>query len=149
MQMHMILVDDKIFKYLQNQAEPFVDTPNSVLYKRLLNEKYSPAAEKKTSLALNLKGLPKALSQPLEVLYEMHHNGISRQEANKLIAKKHGTAPSTIMDKYCKQLGLKAQDVDLMLEEPGYGKFMNILQERYPEFRTIIDMFFETLFVEE
>ena len=149
MQMHMIEVDDKIFKYLQKNAEPFVDTPNSVLYKLLLNEEYSPVTEEKTSPALNLKGLPKALSQPLEVLYEMNHHGLSRQEANKLIADKHGTAPSTIMDKYCKQLGLKAREVDLMLEEPGYEKFMNILQERYPEFRTIIDMFFETLFVEE
>jgi hypothetical protein len=149
MQMHMITVDDKIFKHLQKNAEPFVDTPNSVLYKLLLNERYSPETEKKNGPALNLKGLPKALSQPLEVLYEIHHNGLSRQEANRLIAKKHGTAPSKIMDKYCKRLSLKARDVDLMFEEPGYEKFMNLLQEKYPEFGTIIDLFFETLFVEK
>jgi len=57
--------------------------------------------------------------------------------------------PSTIMDKYCKQLDLKARDIDLMLEEPGYEKFMNILKDRFSDYEGIIDMFFETLFVEE
>ena len=48
----------------------------------------------------------------------------------RLIAEKHNTVPSTIMDKYCKQLELKARDIDLMLEEPGYEKFMNILKDK-------------------
>jgi len=147
MPMHLIEVDDKIFKYLQNNAEPFIDTPNTVLYRLLLNEKYT--SEPETIPSLKLAGLPKALSQPLEVLYEINKHGLSRQKATRLIAEKHHTVPSTIMDKYCKQLDLKARDIDLMLEEPGYEKFMNLLKDRFPDFEGIIDMFFETLFVEE
>jgi hypothetical protein len=147
MEMHMIEVDDRIFKFLQKNAEPFIDTPNTVLYRLLLNEKYTKAPE--ASPSLKLSGLPKALSQTLEVLYEINKHGLSRQKATRLIAEKHNTVPSTIMDKYCKQLELKARDIDLMLEEPGYEKFMNILKDRFSEYEGIIDMFFETLFVEE
>ena len=53
------------------------------------------------------------------------------------------------MDKYCKQLNLKAREVDLLLDEPGYEKFMHLLKNQFPEFTAIIDMFFETLFIEE
>ena len=52
------------------------------------------------------------------------------------------------MDKYYKQLELKAHDIDLLLEEPGYEKFMNILKDRFPDYAAVIDMFFEALFVE-
>jgi len=144
---HLIEVDDKIFMYLQKHAEPFIDTPNTVLYRLLLNEKYTNAP--KTSPSLKLTGLPKALSQPLEVLYEISKHGLTRQKATRLIAEKHNTVPSTIMDKYCKQLDLKARDIDLMLEEPGYEKFMNLLKDRFPDFASIIDMFFETLYFGE
>jgi hypothetical protein len=144
--MHWIEVDDKIFKYLQKHAEPFIDTPNTVLYRLLLDEKDSIA--RNTSPPMKLTGLPKALSQPLEVLYEIHRHSHSRQKAIKLVAEKHNTVPSTIMDKYYKQLELKAHDIDLLLEEPGYEKFMNILKDRFPDYATVIDMFFEALFVE-
>jgi hypothetical protein len=145
--MHLIEVDDKIFIYLQKHAEPLIDTPNTVLYRLLLNENYTNAP--KTSPSLKLTGLPKALSQPLEVLYEISKHGLTRPKATKLIAEKHNTVPSSVMDKYCKQLDLKARDIDLMLEEPGYEKFMNLLKDRFPDFASIIDMFFETLYVEE
>jgi negative regulator of replication initiation len=41
-EMHLIEVDDRIFKYLQSQAESFIDTPISILYRLLLDEKFSP-----------------------------------------------------------------------------------------------------------
>ena len=146
MQMHLIEVDNKIFKYLQKHAEPFIDTPNTVLYRLLLDEKYPNATD--TIPPLKLTGLPKALSQPLEVLYEIHRHGHSRQKATKIVAEKHNTVPSTIMDKYYKQLDLKARDIDLLLEEPGYEKYLKILKDRFPDYAAVIDMFFEVLFVE-
>jgi hypothetical protein len=147
MKMHFIEIDDNIFKYLQKNAEPLIDTPNTVLYRLLLNEEYSKAS--KTSPSIKLEGLPKSLSQPLEVLYEIHRHGLTRQKATRLIAEKHNTVPSTIMDKYCKQLNLKAREVDRLLDEPSYEKFMNLLKNQFPEYTAIIDMFFETLFIEE
>jgi hypothetical protein len=82
------------------------------------------------------------------VLFEISQNGLSRQQATRLVAEKHNTVPPTIMDKYCKQLELKAREVDSLLEEPGYEKFMKILMEKFPDYKTVIDLFFETLFVE-
>lgn len=35
--MHKIDVDDEVFAFLQREAEPFVDTPNDVLRRKLLN----------------------------------------------------------------------------------------------------------------
>jgi hypothetical protein len=145
--MHWIEIDDKIFKYLQKNAEPFIDTPNSVLYRALLDEQHPDSSD--NDQPLQFTGLPKGLSQVLEVVYEVKKHGLSRQKATRLVAEKHDTAPPTIMDKYCKQLDLKARDVDLLLEEPGYEKFMAILVEKFPDYKTVIDMFFETLFVEE
>jgi hypothetical protein len=147
MKMHWIEVDDKVFKYLQKHAEPFLDTPNSVLY-RLLFSGASPIPSD-DSPPLTLTGLPKALSQVLEVLYEIQRHGYTRQKATRIVSENNNTVPSTIMDKYCKQLELKARDVDLLLEEPGYEKFMKILKDKFTDYATIIDMFFETLFVEE
>ena len=148
MQAHWIEVDDKVFKYLQKNAEPFLDTPNSVLY-RLLFSGAAPPIASDDSPPLTFTGLPKALSQVLEVLYEIKRHGYTRQKATRVVAEKNNTVPPTIMDKYCKQLELKARDVDLLLEEPGYEKFMQILKDKFPAYVTIIDMFFEMLFVEE
>ena len=146
MEMHWIEIDDRLFKYLQNHAQPFLDTPNTVLYRLLLGED-SPDTSN-DSPPITLTGLPKALSQTLEVLYEINRHGYSRQKATRIIAEKNHTVPSTIMDKYCKQLDLKARDVDLLLEEPGYEKMMRILKGKFRDYESVIDMFFETLFVE-
>ena len=38
MKMHLIEIDEKIWSHLQKNAEPFVDTPNSVLNRLLFGE---------------------------------------------------------------------------------------------------------------
>jgi hypothetical protein len=144
--MHWIEVDDKVFKFLQKNAEPLIDTPSTVLYKLLFDEQHPDTSD--NNQQLKFTGLPKGLSQILEVLFEISQNGLSRQQATRLVAEKHNTVPPTIMDKYCKQLELKAREVDSLLEEPGYEKFMKILMEKFPDYKTVIDLFFETLFVE-
>ena len=144
--MHWIEVDDKVFKFLQKNAEPLIDTPSTVLYKLLFDEQHPDTSD--NNQQLKFTGLPKGLSQKLEVLFEISKHGLSRQQATRLVAEKHHTVPPTIMDKYCKQLELKAREVDSLLEEPGYEKFMKILMEKFPDYKTVIDLFFETLFVE-
>ena len=144
--MHWIEVDDKVFKFLQKNAEPLIDTPSTVLYKLLFDEQHPDTSD--NNQQLKFTGLPKGLSQILEVLFEISKHGLSRQQATRFVAEKHNTVPPTIMDKYCKQLELKAREVDSLLEEPGYEKFVKILMEKFPDYKTVIDLFFETLFVE-
>jgi negative regulator of replication initiation len=145
MKMHWIEVDDKVFKYLQKHAEPFIDTPNSVLHRLLFDENEAVPTQK--SSPLTIKGLPKSLSQIFEVLYEIKEYGYSRVEATNIVAQKRGTVPQTIMDKYCKQLNLKAPEVDKLLDEPGWSKFRQILQAKFNDHKDIIEIFFESLLI--
>ena len=94
---------------------------------------------------ISVTGLPKALAQILEVIHEVERHGFSRAKATRRVAEKRGTVPQTIMDKYCKQLGKKARDIDVLLEEPGYVKFKGILKDKFPDHNGIIDAFFETM----
>ena len=91
MKMHRIEIDDKVWNHLKNFAEPFTDTPNSVLNQLLFGhtKKKSPNAGKNT--CINITGVPNALSQIFEVLFEMEINGHSRVQATNRVAKSKGT----------------------------------------------------------
>ncbi len=96
MQKYTIEVDERIWHHLQHHAEPFVDTPNSVL-NRLLFSAQEPANDIPAVMSIptvNIQGLPKSLAQILEVVYEMEVNGYSRTQATNRVAKKKrdGTA---------------------------------------------------------
>ena len=84
MKMYPIEIDERLWSYLQKHAEPFVDTPNTVLNRLLLGT--SKEASEPTSVSANpsvsIKGIPKSLSQILEVIYEMEINGHSRLVAS-------------------------------------------------------------------
>lgn len=146
MEMHWIEVDTKVWKYLQGKAEPFIDNPNSVLHRILFDESYGQNLV--VGPPISVTGLPKALAQVLEVIYEVERHGFSRAKATRRVAEKRGTVPQTVMAKYCKQLGKKARDIDLLLEEPGYGKFKEILKAKFSDHKGIIDTFFETMLSE-
>lgn len=143
MDTHLIEVDDRVFKYLQRHAEPLIDTPNSVLVKLLFDEKRPENQERKPSVSVS--GLPKSLAYVLEVISEMEMNGHSRLEATKIVAERNDTVPTTVMDKYARQLNLKAVEVDELLKEPGYNEFKNILINKYSTYRELIDMYFENM----
>jgi hypothetical protein len=144
--MYPIEIDERIWHFLQQNAEPFVDTPNSVLNRLLFG-----AGEPKAAAALytipsvDIQGLPKSLSQILEVVYEMEVNGYSRIQATNRVAKKRGTAPQTITDKYCRQLGKRAHEIDELLTEPGYHSFKNLLTSKFSGHKAIIDMYFDSM----
>mgnify|MGYP000016157555 CR=1 FL=1 len=147
MKMHLIEIDEKIWCHLQQNAEPLVDTPNSVLNRLLFGT--AETKEKATDCfsipAVSIQGLPKSLAQILEVVYEIEVNGCSRTQATHRVAKKRGTAPQTITDKYCRQLGKKAQEIDELMAEPGYKGFKDLLTGKYSDHREIIDMYFDSM----
>ena len=83
MAVYKIDVDEEVWQFLKKNADPFEDTPNSVL-KRLLfgrteNRTESPV---KTHTANDFPtfpaSVPKALAQTLEVIYGVKKLGLSR-----------------------------------------------------------------------
>jgi len=145
--MYSIEIDEKIWHLLQQNAEPFVDSPNSVL-NRLLFVKKETREEDAPLFSLqdvSIEGLPKSLSQILEVVYEMEVNGYTRTQATNRVAKKRGTAPQTITDKYCRQLGKRAHEIDELLTEPNFRNFKDLLTSKFATHRGIIDMYFDSM----
>ena len=147
MKQYTIEIDEGVWHHLQSHAEPFVDTPNSVLNRLLFGEKRLP---QKTPAVLSIptvsiQGLPKSLAQILEVVYEIEVNGYSRTQATNRVAKKRGTAPQTITDKYCRQLGKRAHEIDELLSAPGYSGFKDLLTSKYSDHRGIIEMYFDSM----
>ena len=149
MKMHLIEVDDKIWNHLKNFAEPFTDTPNSVLNRLLFgsSKKKTPNAAENNSI--NIKGVPDSLSQIFEFLYEIEINGLSRVKATKKVAKARGTSSKTVREKYCKQLNKKASEIDRLFNKPGYEKFKELLKEKFISQKDIIELFFESLISDE
>jgi hypothetical protein len=147
MKTYTIEIDEKIWHFLQQNAEPFVDTPNSVLNRLLFaeGEDKKATAQLFSIPSVSIEGLPISLSQILEVVYEMEVNGYSRTQATNRVARKRGTAPQTITDKYCRQLGKRAHEIDEILTEPGYSSFRDLLTSKYAGHREIIDMYFDSM----
>ena len=144
MKQYTIEIDEIIMNYLKDKAEPFVDTPNTVLHKLLFDNILSH--EKPNVLALNFnENMPKALSQILEVIKEVVNNKLSRPEATRIVAERNNTAPQTIIDKYCRQLGKKANEIDKLLNESGLAGFRIILMNKFPKHEEIIVSFFNDL----
>lgn len=144
MKMHTIEVDDIVINYLKKNAEPFSDTPNSVLHKLL----FGPRRMVKESIFRASRAnarMPMALSQTLDVIYEIIKNGLTRQEATMFVADRNGTTIQTIIDKYCRQLGKTASEIDYLLQEPGLDSLHTILKMKFSKHEDIIDDFFNNL----
>lgn len=145
MKMHRIEIDDKVWNHLKNFAEPFTDTPNSVLNRLLFGhtKKKSPNAGKNT--CINITGIPNALSQIFEVLFEIEINGYSRVQATNKVAKAKGTTPKTVREKYSSQLNKKASEIDRLFNKPDYEEFKQLLKDKYITHKDVIEIFFESL----
>jgi negative regulator of replication initiation len=75
MRMHQIEVDDEVFSYLQRKAQPFLDTPNTVLRRELPLRQATrangstPLGAERTPDSLSIPaGTPRALREILEVV---------------------------------------------------------------------------------
>jgi len=147
MKYHNIEVDEEVFEYLKNKAEPFVDTPNSVLRRELLNK--TNKAKKSlgtTSRFPDLpRGIPTALQHTLEVIFLVKEKGMSRPEATKVVANRHSIAPQTVLDKYCRQLDKKAYEVDKLLDDSNINNFQLLLRQKFTDHTNVINDFFEKI----
>jgi len=148
MKMISIEIDEEIFNLLQKQATPFVDTPNDVLRRILLEKtpaqgsevpKFNPV-KSSTPLPVLPGGVPKALEHTLQVAYLVRNRKMSRSRATQRLADIHRVAPQTILDKYCRQLELTAAEFDQLLQETDLKSLKNLLHKKFPShFRTIND----------
>ena len=147
MKMYTIEIDEKVWRYLQKHAEAFIDTPNSVLNRMLFGtSKDLPVkAPSSKTPAVSIAGVPKSLAQILEVVYEIKINGLSRTEATKRVAQKRSMSPQTVTDKYCRQIGKKAREIDQLLSEANYENFKKILKDNFSAHQQFIDAYFATL----
>lgn len=149
MRYHKIEVDEKVWNYLKSKAEPFEDTPNSVLNRILFGtvSQYDSTIKLKETGNSDLvlpPGIPKALSQVLEVIYEIKKSNRSRTEATNIVARRRDTAPQTIIDKYCRQLNKKAYEIDELLEEQDLSGFKLLLKNKFTNHKDVIDNFFDS-----
>jgi len=147
MQTYRIEIDEKVWNYLKSKAEPFEDTPNSVLNRILLGgEMTRPNQANRNNIPTSFPdGVPKALAQILEVIYEVKKSGRNRSEATNLVAQRRNTAPQTIIDKYCRQLGKRAYEIDQLLEDQNLGELRAVLERKFVNYRELIDSFFASL----
>ncbi len=150
---YKIDIDEDIWSFLKKHAEPFEDTPNTVL-KRLLhvNGTTAKARDVQTNVSAITKAeipsfsnsAPAALQQILEVIFLVKKLGHTRTEATNLVAEKRGIAPQTVIDKYCRQLNKQAYEIDRLLEEDVEVTKM-LLEKHFFKHRDIIHNFFSLL----
>lgn len=150
MRYYKIEIDEKVWNYLKSKAEPFEDTPNTVLNRILFGSEVRDDLTKKLVMTenspLNLPGgIPKALSQILEVIYEVKKFNRSRNEATNIVARRRGTASQTIIDKYCRQLSKRAYEIDDLLQEQNLERFKTLLINKFDKYRDVIVSFFYKL----
>lgn len=144
MKFRQIEIDEDVFEYLKRKAEPFIDTPNSVLRRELLNKETNRSlpAQAQSKIRINSNdfpiGTPIALQHILEVVRLVREGLYNRNEATSFIAKKYGIAPQTVQDKYGRQLGITASDFDRLLANPQLGDLVDLLIKKFPSHGSLI-----------
>ncbi len=141
MKNYTIEVDEEVYKFLQKNATPFEDTPNSVLRRLLLNNTESKPQNSTTPIPSNL---PSALRQILTIIYYVRHDNLNRRKATDRLARELGVTKQTIIDKYTRQLGLIANEFDELLSN-DLDKLRLILNHKFPNYQNKINDFFNSL----
>jgi len=143
-------IDEDVWSYLKRNAEPFEDTPNSVLHRLLFDRRpqvsstitYDDMINGMSSLPAKI---PQALSQIFEVIFEIKIKGRSRIDATGIVARRRDRAPQTIIDKYCRQLRKSAYEIDALLEEDNLQRFKQLLKNKFKNYENTIGSFFKLL----
>lgn len=147
MRFHKVEVDDEVFQYIKGHAEPLVDTFNSALRRLLLT--YDSKSDKPKQKDVgptptngflpNLPShIPQALRHTLEVASLVRGGAYDRSGATQFVAKRHNVFPQTVLDKYCRQLNLKAREFDRLLDQPDLTDLKRILTSRFPHYDYVI-----------
>lgn len=145
---YQIEIDEEVMNYLKNFAEPFEDTPNSVL-RRLLLQKNQNSANLRIGSKIKLPEYPigtsVALQQILEVIYLVKRYKYTRTSATNYVAKYRNTAPQTVFDKYCRQLDKKAHEIDYLFEDSNLNELKNLLENKFPNSQEVVNTVFEEI----
>ncbi len=147
MRFHTVQVDEEVFKYIKNHAEPLVDDFNSTLRRLFGLDSISRKSNSvrsgdqvDTVPGMSLpRDVPQALRQVLEVAFLVRRQGETRKDATRDVASMHNVAPQTVLDKYCRQLTLTANEFDRLLEQSGVGDLREKLFQRFPEYKDTIE----------
>jgi len=146
--MYQIDVDEEVYNFLKQHAEPFKDTPNSVL------RQFLPLTSSEVGIKDNNgrkispqfpEGVPNALAQILEMIILLKNPGLNRVEATHTVADLRGITYQSVIDKYCRQLGKKAYEVDELLITSNIDEFKTILIERFPHHSKVIERTFDEI----
>jgi len=136
--MYQIKVDGEVYNFLKQNAEPFEDTPNSVL------RRYLPLSNKDVKPLVNdipefRPGVPSALEQVLQVLHLTKNKGYNRLEATRKVADVRGITYQAVIDKYTRQLGKNAYEIDQLLSDPNMTELKRIIKKEFPLFTAEIN----------
>jgi len=146
--MHQIEVDEEVYNFLKHHAEPFKDTPNSVL-RRFLPLKREKVEIQDSNVREVLPkfpdSVPYALAQILEMVILVKNEGLNRVEATKTVADIRGITHQAVIDKYCRQLGKKAYEIDELLMNSNIDQFRAILIDRFPYHSKVIESIFSKI----
>ena len=151
MRTYQVEVDDEVFSFVKGHAEPLVDTFNSAL-RRLLplgeaktqRKAQSPKPDHPMNAGTHLSslasGTPQALRQILEVVQLVRDGAYTRTAATQFVAKQHRVFPQTVLDKYCRQLDLTANQFDRLLEQEKLADLRQALRSKFPDHAEVINV---------
>lgn len=143
MRTHQVEVDDEVFAFVKSHAEPLVDTFNTSLRRLLLKKSEQPTRTNAPQAAAGGPafpgGTPQALRQIIEVAFLVIGGAYTRQSATQAVAKRYQVATQTVLDKYCRQLGLTANQFDRLLEQSGRKELKQLLRTKFPGHGEVID----------
>lgn len=89
--------------------------------------------------------MPKALAEVLEMIYLVKKSGLHRTDATNIVAKRLGIYPQTVIDKYCRQLGKKATEIDILLRNENLSELQSLLKKKFQNYQDVIDHVFSML----
>ena len=150
MQYHQVEVDSEVFRFVKEHAEPLVDTFNSTLRRLLalsnLRTKVTQVSgtedmklKSNSELPTLTRQTPSALGQILEVIHLVRRGAYTRQMATNRVAKLRNITPQAVLDKYCRQLNLRADDFDRLLAQEDMGELRKILKTKFQGYSEVID----------
>ena len=143
MKFHEIRIDEDIMEYLRKHAVPYQEKePNDTL-RRLFSLNGKPIQQTEDLLRMPRR-LPSALAQILEV-YRLVRNGTPRNDATTSIANQRNITTQSVIDKYTRQLGKRAYEIDMLMQPENKEEFKKILIEKFYLYKDAIDEFFSTL----